>query len=165
MRWWLTSAALVLLAICAARLRSNLLEHAAITGNLPLAQISLAMGADPAALCSMDEWVEVAESMAGFRLHQVNRMPVLLAAALNKHPSAVRVLLNFGADPNGRDDCGATALLWAAGNGDRESVRLLLAAGANPSARWKDGSPILGNLPSRPDAQIVAMLKQAGAAD
>ena len=52
-----------------------------------------------------------------------------------KHPEAVRVLLEHGADPNARDvGDNATPLFFAAGGGPIESVRLLLDAGADPRA-------------------------------
>ena len=52
-----------------------------------------------------------------------------------KHPEAMRVLLEHGADPNARDvGDNATPLFFAAGGGPIESVRLLLDAGADPRA-------------------------------
>ena len=52
-----------------------------------------------------------------------------------KHPDAVRVLLEHGADPNARDvGDNATPLFFAAGGGPIETVRLLLDAGADPRA-------------------------------
>ena len=52
-----------------------------------------------------------------------------------KHPDAVRVLLEHGADPNARDvGDNATPLFFAAGGGPTESVRLLLDAGADARA-------------------------------
>jgi ankyrin repeat protein len=52
-----------------------------------------------------------------------------------KHPEAVRVLLEHGADPNARDvGDNATPLFFAAGGGPIETVRLLLDAGADPRA-------------------------------
>ena len=52
-----------------------------------------------------------------------------------KHPEAVRLLLEHGADPDARDDGdNATPLFFAAGGGPIETVRLLLDAGADPRA-------------------------------
>jgi len=49
-----------------------------------------------------------------------------------RHPEAVRVLLEHGADPNARDlGDNATPLHFAAANGALDSVRLLLDAGAD----------------------------------
>jgi ankyrin repeat protein len=52
-----------------------------------------------------------------------------------KHPEAVRILLEHGADPNARNvGDNATPLFFAAGGGPIETVRLLLDAGADPVA-------------------------------
>ena len=52
-----------------------------------------------------------------------------------RHPEAIRVLLEHGADPNARDvGDNATPLFFAAGGGPIETVRLLLDAGADPRA-------------------------------
>src|SRR5215831_11669663 len=55
---------------------------------------------------------------------------------------SVRLLFNLGADPNIRNDAGATALMWAVE--DPEKIRLLLHHGANVDARSADGqSPLI----------------------
>ncbi len=49
-----------------------------------------------------------------------------------RHPDALRLLIEHGADPNVRDDGdNASALHLAAAHGNLESVRILLAAGAD----------------------------------
>jgi ankyrin repeat protein len=49
-----------------------------------------------------------------------------------RHPDALRLLVEHGADPNARDDRdGATALHVAAADGHLDSVRILLDAGAD----------------------------------
>jgi ankyrin repeat protein len=49
-----------------------------------------------------------------------------------RHPGAVRLLIEYGADPNVRDvGDNATALHFAAAHGSLESVRILLDAGAD----------------------------------
>jgi hypothetical protein len=66
----------------------------------------------------------------------------LMFAALYSDTSAVRLLLDSGADPNARNDAGATALLWAID--DAEKTRLLLSHGADPNVRSDDGAtPLL----------------------
>src|SRR5262252_8347 len=66
----------------------------------------------------------------------------LMFAALYTDTSAVRLLLESGADPNVRNDAGATALLWAID--DVEKTRLLLSHGADPNVRSDDGAtPLL----------------------
>ncbi|HUK34529.1 MAG TPA: ankyrin repeat domain-containing protein, partial [Vicinamibacterales bacterium] len=66
----------------------------------------------------------------------------LMFAALYADASAVQRLLDRGADPNARNDAGATALLWAVD--DVEKTRLLLSHGADPNVRSDDGAtPVL----------------------
>jgi ankyrin repeat protein len=66
----------------------------------------------------------------------------LMYAALYGDARAVRLLLDRGADPNTRNDAGATALLWAVD--DPEKVRLLLEHGADANARSEDNlTPVL----------------------
>ncbi|MFO1315099.1 MAG: ankyrin repeat domain-containing protein [Burkholderiales bacterium] len=58
----------------------------------------------------------------------------LLAAVAARDAAAAQAALTAGADPDVRDDAGATALMRAAHGGDLALVRLLLAAGANVNA-------------------------------
>jgi cytohesin len=51
----------------------------------------------------------------------------------------VKLLLEYGADPNASQDGGFTPLHSAAQNDDRESVEALLEAGADPSLANDDG--------------------------
>jgi ankyrin repeat protein len=64
--------------------------------------------------------------------------PLGTAAFARDHESA-HVLLEAGADPNGRGEGGFTPLHSAAQNGDVELVRLLLAHGADAGAASDDG--------------------------
>jgi ankyrin repeat protein len=50
-----------------------------------------------------------------------------------------RLLLDAGADPNGRGEGGFTALHSAAQNGDDELVALLQERGADPGLATDDG--------------------------
>src|SRR5580704_8223302 len=61
----------------------------------------------------------------------------LMYAALYGDAAAVRLLLESGANPNIRNDAGATALMWAVE--DQEKTRLLLEKGADANARSDDG--------------------------
>jgi len=61
----------------------------------------------------------------------------LMYAALYGDADSVRLLLNHGADPNIRNDAGATALMWAVE--DPEKIRLLMRHGTNVNARSADG--------------------------
>ncbi len=58
-------------------------------------------------------------------------------------PTSVRVLLRNGADVDGRDQDGQTALMVAAQHGEAECVRVLLEGGANRSAKDLRGKTAL----------------------
>ena len=57
----------------------------------------------------------------------------LMYAVLYGNTQYLRRLLDAGADPNARNDVGATALMWAVGS--MEKTRLLLDGGADVNAR------------------------------
>jgi ankyrin repeat protein len=66
----------------------------------------------------------------------------LMQAVLYGDCATVRFLLDNGADPNIRNEAGATALMWAVA--DLEKTRLLLDRGADVNARSDDGrTPLL----------------------
>ena len=65
-------------------------------------------------------------------------------AALYRDAPSLRQLLDLGADPNARNDAGATALMWAVD--DLEATRLLLDRGADPNLRSADGRTALVRL-------------------
>jgi uncharacterized protein len=60
----------------------------------------------------------------------IARVPPLGTAAFVRSVELARVLLDAGADVNGRSDAGFTALHTAEQNGDEDFVRLLLERGA-----------------------------------
>mgnify|MGYP001182391464 CR=1 FL=1 len=81
----------------------------------------------------------------------------LMFAALYGDVALMRRLLALGADPNTKNDVGATALMWAAG--DVAKVRLLLAHGADANARSDEGASALtmaaGRFGSAPVLQLL----------
>lgn len=60
-------------------------------------------------------------------------------AAMSKDREAVKTLLKSGADVNGAQGDGMTALHWASRNGDAELAQMLLFAGANVKATTRLG--------------------------
>jgi ankyrin repeat protein len=86
----------------------------------------------------------------------------LMYAVLYGDADSVQLLLEAGADPNIRNDAGATALLWAVDNVDK--TRLLLKAGADVNARSDDGrTPLLSAIGRAASADVVKLLLDHGA--
>jgi len=69
----------------------------------------------------------------------IAKVPPLGTAAFVRSVALARLLLDAGADVNGREAEGFTALHAAAANGDTELVRELLARGADPTVRTEGG--------------------------
>jgi len=85
-------------------------------------------------------------------------------AAKAKDAAAVRTLLKSGADVNGAQGDGMTALHWAATNGDAALTQMLLAAGANVRATTRLGGITPLHMASQGGhATVVAALIAAGA--
>jgi len=86
----------------------------------------------------------------------------LMYAAVYGDADSVRLLLEAGAEPNLRNDAGATALLWAVD--DLDKTRLLLKAGADANARSDDGrTPLLSATGRVGCAEVVKLLLDHGA--
>jgi ankyrin repeat protein len=86
----------------------------------------------------------------------------LMFAALYGDTSVMRSLLDSGADPNARNDAGATALMWAID--DAEKTRILLSRGADPNVRSDDGATPLLLAATRPGSlEVVKALLDSGA--
>ncbi|MBX9742654.1 MAG: ankyrin repeat domain-containing protein [Chthoniobacterales bacterium] len=64
--------------------------------------------------------------------HQGNTL--LMLAAYHDHPQTVQLLLDFGAEPDRRNDRGQTPLAGVAFKGYAAVAAILLAAGADPLA-------------------------------
>lgn len=84
----------------------------------------------------------------------------LLAAAQNGHESAVRLLLTYGADPNGSDRI--APLSYAAEEGHVDVVGTLLEYGADPNIQDDTEGPLRLAIKNW-NERIVTMLKDHGA--
>jgi ankyrin repeat protein len=134
-----------------------------------------ALGEDPAAIAPRTVSLLAAvdrEDTAQVRAILKNRALVnvpdsdgaspLMHAALNTGTESMKILLEHGADPNLRNNEGATALIWAAD--DAAKVKLLLAAGADVTPKTKHGGTALlaASLPYG-SSSVVAQLLARGA--
>ena len=79
--------------------------------------------------------------------------------AIHKHqPEVVSLLIEAGADVNGRAPNGCTALMFAAGEGQIGVVTLLLDKGADPRAETRDHTTALTNAVAGGYTEIVRLL-------
>lgn len=86
----------------------------------------------------------------------------LMYAALYGDSDSVRRLLAAGADPNLKNDAGATALMWAVG--DLEKTRLLVDRGANVNARSGNGrTPLMIAATHHGSTPVLQLLLDHGA--
>ncbi|MDR0779396.1 MAG: ankyrin repeat domain-containing protein [Pseudomonadales bacterium] len=95
--------------------------------------------------------------------HVVLAQAQVADAAMQRNGEVVSQLLKGGANVNGAQADGATALHWAAYNGDVALAKALLDAGANPSAANRNGSTPLWLAATRGDAAMLKTLLDAGA--
>ena len=80
----------------------------------------------------------------------------LMYATLYGDAESMRLLLEAGADPNIRNEAGATALMWAVD--DLDKTRLLIRSGADVNARSDDGRTPLLIATARPGSYDVVKL-------
>ncbi len=86
----------------------------------------------------------------------------LMSAALYGDARAVAELLEKGADPNTKNDAGATALLWAVD--DAEITRQLLEHNADPNVKSADGlTPLMMAAAHLGSVEVVKLLLDHGA--
>lgn len=88
----------------------------------------------------------------------------LRKAAQDGDMTAVKELLDKGANVNSKDDTGKTALLWVAPARDNpEMVKFLIAKGADVNAKDNNGETALMIAASQSNPGILAALIEAGA--
>lgn len=87
-----------------------------------------------------------------------------LQAALDRRDAVgVRKALVRGADPNGEESPGFTALMHAVEHGDADSVKALLGKGADVTRRDTTGKTALMYAKQYGNTELIRLLEQAGA--
>lgn len=84
-------------------------------------------------------------------------------AAMQRDIAAVQGLIQDGANVNGGQSDGATALQWAAYYGDVELAQVLLEAGADTSIANRNGATPLWLAANHGDAALIEVLLEGGA--
>lgn len=140
-----TLGVIVLLLLLAAAVvhwrRQELLVHAAVRGDVSILKGLTAVGADPNSL-------------------EAGSLP-LYAAVWHGRAEAAECLITLGAEVNGADSSGFTALIAAASRGDDAMVRLLLRHGADVDHRGSCGTAA-EVARANGHANTAAILSQAG---
>jgi len=85
--------------------------------------------------------------------------PLHAALALGRNPETIRLLLAAGADPNGRQTAGYTALFSAAAANRRDLAEILIAHGANPAIQNDFGQTAATFARERDHAELAAWLE------
>lgn len=110
-------------------------------GNLDIVSALLAAGASP-------------NQNDGF----VNGWTPMMHAIHKSQPKVVDLLIEAGADVNGRAPNGCTALMFAAGEGQLDVVKVLLDKGADPRAETLEHTTALTNAVAGGHTEIVRLL-------
>jgi len=87
--------------------------------------------------------------------------PLIAAAGATESKEMVDLLISNGADVNGKDQEGATALMHAAAAGNAEIISTLLAKGADINAKDKKGRTAEVHAKKQKKKQVVSLLKKA----
>ena len=152
------------------------LHIAASSEKLELARLLLERGADPnattdygttplsSALNNKEQEVVSLLLDRGALVNPGGPSPLAQALDRSGNKAIVRLLLERGADPNGRDSRGFAGLDYAAGSNNLEAARLLLARGArvDPPEQIGDWRP-LHQAAQQLDLEMVKLLLSHGA--
>ena len=110
------------LELMASHEAGTFLESAILEGNGEMLRILLGRGVKPNGVRKRDG------------------MTPLSFAVCTSSPEAVKLLLQYGAQPEDQGTCGKAALHYAATVGDEDSLRILLARGAEVDSKDLDGN-------------------------
>jgi ankyrin repeat protein len=157
-------------------MRGGPLEVCLRTQQFDLAQLLIARGATVDARAAVQlsdtEWLR-ARHAAGALENEIGQDGGLVALAVRKHrPEVVRLLLEFGFDPDERVRVdgieeavysGGHALHCCAGNGELEMAEMLLQHGADPNLHVYAAGPPVFVAYSRKDMAMVDLLEKYGA--
>jgi ankyrin repeat protein len=122
------------------------LHYAALNGNLDMARMLIAAGANVKAATRLGSYTP------------------LFMAAKNGNAGVVGALLKGGADAKAAGSTGLNALMMAATSGDAESIRLLIQGGADPNAvETERGQTALGYAASFNRVEAIQALIKLGA--
>jgi hypothetical protein len=106
-------------------------------------------------------------SLMGVENRKVNNMTTsearLRNAAIHNDVTSLQQAMDNGANLDGSDDSGQTALHFAADRGSIACIKLLLEAGADVNALDNDGIGVLQTAVSAGDVVVVRLLLEAGA--
>ena len=115
-----------------------MLDRAIWNGDAHQVHTALMNGADANQMVVPPTLESVARRAFGFGPKSRNR--ALVTAAIRGDREVVKELINAGANPDGHDGTGFTALVAAMKNGNLDICRFLLQHGANPNPKFKDNS-------------------------
>jgi ankyrin repeat protein len=87
---------------------------------------------------------------------------LVIWASMNEQPRVARLMLERGANPNGKYDR-TPALSWAVVTANREAIDALLGAGASPDAPDEDRNAPLHHAARMGDVEVTRALLAAGA--
>jgi hypothetical protein len=83
-------------------------------------------------------------------------------AAIQGHIDVARLLIEKGADPNGRDKYQATSLHWATMRGHADMARLLIEKGADPNTTDNEQCTPLHRAGEHGHTELATLLTTAG---
>ncbi|EED87706.1 hypothetical protein THAPSDRAFT_264862 [Thalassiosira pseudonana CCMP1335] len=112
------------------------------------------------ATAKYDAWGKFTGLPKRFAMAKYSR---LRNAAIHNDVTSLQQAMDNGANLDGSDDSGQTALHFAADRGSIACIKLLLEAGADVNALDNDGIGVLQTAVSAGDVVVVRLLLEAGA--